>query len=104
MKRANTPLVCGPSSSSGAPRTMRAAGQRATTRRVTVSVPGAPSDDPEVDTPTRFRRSLAASQAAASSSSHSTRTGRRLPCSPLRNGSGNAPTMAGTRMAASQRR
>ena len=39
-------------------------------------------------TPTRSSASLAASQAPASASSHSTRTGRRLPSSPLQEGLG----------------
>ena len=59
VKRANTPVASGPSSRSAAPRTMRARGQRATTSRVTASVPGAPSEDPDVDTPTSLRRSRA---------------------------------------------
>ncbi len=66
--------------------------------------PGAPSEDPDVDTPTSFRRSRAALHAGEPTSSHSTRTGRRLPSSPLANGSGNAPTIAGMRMAALQSR
>jgi hypothetical protein len=83
---------------------MRARGQSATTRRVTFSVPGAPSDEPDTGTPTFSSASLPSRQGLELTSSHSTRTGLRFTSSPWRNGSGNAPTMAGTRMAVSQRR
>ena len=88
VKRANTPLASGPSSISASAWTSLTADQLPTTTRITFSVPLAPSEEPVAATPRSRSRSLTVSHASESASSHSTRTGRRLPSIPLRNGSG----------------
>ena len=67
---------------------MRAFGQGATTSRITFWVAGAPTVAPEVGTPAASSLAFASWQAPDAASAHSTRTGRRLPSSPCRNGSG----------------
>ena len=79
-------------------------GQRATITRSTLRVASAPSAAELACTPASRRRSLASLQAMPCSSSHSTRTGKRLPLTPRTIGSGNAPTIAGMLIVACQSR
>ena len=55
-------------------------------------------------TPARSRRSETSWHWSAAFSAQSIRTGNRFPSDPCRNGSGNEPTTAGTRIAALQSR
>ena len=98
-KRANTPLSRALLERRAAAHDRARAASGATTSRVTFSVPGAPSDEPDAGDADALERVLGvAGRRSDSASSHSTRTGRRLPSTPCRNGSGNAPTIAGTRI------
>ena len=101
-----TPLVCGPASSRRAPRRVRTSAQRPTTTRSTSSPGTARAARGASDfTPASSRRFCdLVARASSASPAQTSFTGNRLPSSPVLNGSGNEPTTAGTRCAASQAR
>jgi hypothetical protein len=77
---------------------------RPTTTRSSSSPDCVPSAVVLGSIPAASSRSDTSSQRSAASTAQSIRTGKRFPSEPWRNGSGNDPTTAGTRIATLQSR
>ena len=95
--RAYTPLADGPLSSFRAPGSPLTCDHVPTSSRsVSGSSPAGPSSATAEVTPAARRWAVTVRHVVPAGDAHSTRTGSRLPSTPVRNGCGKEPTTAGT--------